>query len=938
MINKDRQAQILLRKHDQLSISFLAGVLNISLQQANLLFNRRIKSPLAGSFFLKSDLYNFHPPLLMKDMLKVVQRIKKAMQNNEKIMIYGDFDVDGITATAILITLFQKLQVNVDYYIPLRATEGYGLNQGAIMQFKQQKVDLLITVDCGISALKEVEQAKIEGIDTIITDHHQPANSVPNCSGVLNPKQRNCRYPFKELCGAGIAFKLAQALIEALKLVNHDFLDDLLDLAALGTIADLVPLMGENRLIVKKGLNGEAINKRKGLLALQKVGGLTPPLTAGQIAFGIAPRLNACGRLENANIALKLLLATDEQTALELAQQAEQLNQKRQNLEQTVFEDAVAKIENQEAQPLLIAGGSNWHNGVIGIAASRITEIFHRPCYLISFAEGSGRGSARSIKGFDLYQSLVRVSNKLIKFGGHQMAAGFSLKQECWLDFKQALLETASPFLTPSILQQKHLVDQKIDLTALDFKLAQEIEELAPFGIGNAQPLFIFEDLKLLYQKKVGKKQNHLMLSVQKGSKKMRGIAFKKGDWGKNLKKDELINLIATPQINEFNQQQQLQLNIKDFVVANHTQTEDVKVKLNCPDGKLLLTDNMSRTTPEFIEELFAATKLATNLLYVVSTIYQGQRALSSLRNHFAFVYFLCGLTPPQIQDEISQKIKKQKQSILIVTAAYFEQMIKQGIFWGDAFIFRAPFGDFPAESFYSIMQKGAEFLNLYGGIAYLKKPPFLDFNGSIESRIKRELKFQVVTTDFDSKLDNQKQQLIAVRTIKEQQKLKKRFPDFKIVTLRQKLKVSKGITEVIIYHKPLLGGDLVDFLDGVDEKALTVKLFLPPNVLQTNYIPSYFNRGFLIKNYQLLKKMSSKGAVSVNEFSNNSELTSTTLKFVLTIFQQSNLIDLKDQLIKLKKIKAVDLFSSIVYNELINEHWIYRGWQEQTASSIFNF
>ena len=419
---------------------------------STILLNRGIESKDIAPYLRKSmaDIIN---PMLMLDMDKAVERITNAIQSNEKIAVYGDYDVDGITSTALLYKFLLSLGADVEYYIPDRKGEGYGINIMAVNKLFKQGIKLMITVDCGITAIGEVEFAKLQGMDVIITDHHTCKDRLPTAAeAILNPKRLDCDYPFDALAGVGVAFKLILALAIKNGLKTTDVFNQYVDIATLGTIADVVPLLGENRVIVDKGLKILHNPKRIGIRAVMEVAGvLDKPLSASTIAFSIAPRLNAAGRLGSAATAVELLLTNDESRARELALLLDTENKERQQTERQIFDEAlelIAKDPNFEKKKVIVLAQENWHQGVIGIVASRLCDMYYKPCILISHTNGVGKGSGRSIKGFNLFDALTHCEKQLIDFGGHAVAAGLNVNMSDIDSFIKEINKYADEVLT----------------------------------------------------------------------------------------------------------------------------------------------------------------------------------------------------------------------------------------------------------------------------------------------------------------------------------------------------------------------------------------------------------------------------------------------------------------------------------------------------------
>ncbi len=545
--------------------------LNISPLISQLLINRSIMTIEQADFFLSATLKDLYSPFLMKDMDRAVHRISVAISNREKICIYGDYDVDGITATAMLMLFLKELAADIFFYLPDRLQEGYGLDIKALNKIKNQGATLVITVDCGISDAEAVQHARLIKLDIIITDHHQPPEVLPPAASILNPKQPECRFPFKELAGVGVAFHLIMALRKTLR--EHGYwehgqapnLKQYLDLVALGTIADIVPLIDENRILVKAGLEVLSRGNRVGIRALKSVSAIPETMvTCDMVAFRLAPRINACGRISTATTAVHLLLTQDHAEALRLAKLLNEENCRRQQLEKIITAEAKTMITEEAARTLpLILSSSRWHPGVIGICASRLVEEYYRPTILIAIDEKTGecRGSARSIQGFDLYSALKQCESELIAFGGHKNAAGLSMVAEdipaFIKKFEHIVYETmrTGDFI-PSIE-----IDAQIPLSMLTNDLLEDLEKLAPFGVCNPAPVFCSYDLKYYSAMVVG--NGHLKLRIKEDGAFYDAIGFNMGT--RHTLHDEEIRLAFVPQFNEWQGIKSIQLKLKDI-------------------------------------------------------------------------------------------------------------------------------------------------------------------------------------------------------------------------------------------------------------------------------------------------------------------------------------------------------------------------------------
>lgn len=547
---------------DETQVHALAAEAGISPILARLLWRRGITSADEARRFLHPERNGFYDPFLMKDMDKAVARIRRAIDAGEKIMIYGDYDADGATSTSLLYLALTELRAHVEYYIPDRFSEGYGLNGPAILAAKEQGFDLVITVDNGISAVEEIRLASEVGLDLIVTDHHTPPEILPDAFAILNPKQPGCTYPDKMLAGVGVVFKLVQALYERLP-------EEFLDLAALGTVADLAPLMDENRLITRYGLDLMSQSPRPGIRALIDVAGLQgKQITAGHIGFSFGPRINASGRLDSATYAVRLLTSDDPLEAGELARFLEDRNKERQEIGEEIFEQAVALVERHPEWlegRVLVVPFDGWNEGVIGIVASRLVEKYYRPTLMISLKEGKGKCSARSIHGFDLYTALTSCADLLLHFGGHKMAAGLSILEDNIPLLRQRLNEIAQEALTEEQMVPKIDVDAVLALDEIDLHLVEQIEALAPCGFGNPAPRFSLQGLGIEQTRVVGKDAAHLQVRVRRETRKLDCIAFRRSEDQSLLEELAAIDIVGELSINEWRGKRDVQMVLGDW-------------------------------------------------------------------------------------------------------------------------------------------------------------------------------------------------------------------------------------------------------------------------------------------------------------------------------------------------------------------------------------
>ncbi len=528
--------------------------LGISPIMAILLVNRGICLTEEAQFYLADQELLYFDPFLLQDMDKAVARIRQAIEQQEKILIYGDYDADGITATVLLVRLLRKMGAEVDYFVPHRLNQGYGLHREVLQKIRQSGFGLIITVDCGISSA-ELLQELGEKKDLIITDHHDVPANWPQVAAVINPKRPDSRYPFRELCGVGVAFKLAQALLP-------EAASEFLDLVCIGTIADVVSLQEENRMLVKMGL--KHLSDSLGMRALINVAGLhKEQFSSRDVAFSLAPRINAAGRVGDAEIAVRLLLSEDESEAALLAAQLQNFNQIRQKIESSVLADALSLLEIQPQAEIVILAARDWHLGVLGIVAAKLVKKLNLPVVLIAFNEdGLAKGSGRSLPGFHFYQALANCSQYLLEFGGHELAGGFSLRVENLAALEAALRQEAAGF----VYRERLELDGWVDLEQINPALVRDLDLLAPLGHNNKEAVLGCRESSLLGLRAVGQEERHLKLLVKKAFRVVGGIAF---NWGEKLEllkpQAQAMDLAFVPILNEWNEEIRLELSISDF-------------------------------------------------------------------------------------------------------------------------------------------------------------------------------------------------------------------------------------------------------------------------------------------------------------------------------------------------------------------------------------
>lgn len=550
--------------------SHLALFSHLARPVAQILFNRGLNDLEAAEQFIAGQ-YSSDNPFTMQGISQAVTRLREAIRSADPIAVYGDFDADGVTATALLVETLRALGANVRPYIPHRVDEGYGLNVEALDELADQGVRLVVTVDCGIRALEEVMHAMGRGLEMIVTDHHEVGAALPPALAVINPKQPHCRYPFKELAGVGIAFKLAQALLR-----SHDQVPvtqrafslvegDLLDLVALGTVADLAPLLEENRALVRRGLLKINEGQRPGLLSLiQRSGMRLGQVDTTAISFGLGPRINAAGRLTHAQTAYQLLVAQYPGEADKLADELNQLNLRRQRITAETQEQARQQaLAEGDDVPLLFAASPDFLEGVVGLAAGRLCEEFYRPAIVVHVGETTSRGSARSIAEFNITAALDQCADLLVRHGGHAAAAGFTVRNQDLPLLAQRLQELAAAALAAQVLQPTLFVDAEVGLGELNRRLYDWLARLEPFGYANPAPIFMTRRLRVVDSRAVGADRSHLKITLSDGRVRWEAIAFRQAHWLSQLPR--YIDVAYYLELNRWNGREQLQLNVRDL-------------------------------------------------------------------------------------------------------------------------------------------------------------------------------------------------------------------------------------------------------------------------------------------------------------------------------------------------------------------------------------
>ncbi|MBE5821037.1 MAG: single-stranded-DNA-specific exonuclease RecJ [Clostridiales bacterium] len=545
-------------------ISEISKRFNVPYLLAKVIANREFGSEEEISRYLNTDISNLYDPYLIKDMEIGVDRVIKAINNKEKILVYGDYDVDGITSITVVKKFFEDLGINILTYLPNRLDEGYGLNKLAIDEIQKMNVNLIITVDCGISAIDEVEYANSKRFDVIITDHHECGEILPNAYAIINPKRDDSEYPFKQLAGVGVAFKFIQAISKKLNLPEDRYLK-YLDIVCIGTIADIVPLIDENRIIAKNGLELLKNTKNIGVRALINKCGFNH-IDSSVISFGLSPRINACGRIGNPQTALDLFLTNDVYEAEKLANELNEANYERQAIEKKIFENAkeLIAINKLDEKPIIVLGNENWHHGVIGIVASKLVELYYKPCVLICFEGDEGKGSGRSIAGFDLFSAISDSGELLEKYGGHEMAVGLSINRDNYYNFKDKMNEYAEKNMMKDPIPVIK-VDSEVKSDEISLDTINALKVLEPFGEKNSLPVFVYKNIKIDSIRTLSDGK-HLKLYVKDNQTIYDAIGFNLGYLKDEFRCGDKVDILMTLEINRFNNTEKIQFNIKDIM------------------------------------------------------------------------------------------------------------------------------------------------------------------------------------------------------------------------------------------------------------------------------------------------------------------------------------------------------------------------------------
>jgi single-stranded-DNA-specific exonuclease len=551
----NRERQWFVNRTNQEFLQHLSQQASISPIFAQILINRGLKDSSSIRDFLNPSLDNLHDPFLLPDMEAAVRRVRDAVMRRETVIVHGDYDADGITSSSLMISTLRGLGLKTCYYIPNRITEGYGLSGRGIEAANRCSATLLITVDCGMGSHEEVQKARSSGIDVIITDHHEPPEELPEALAVINPHRSDSVYPFKYLAGVGVAFKLAQALDPERVPV------ELLDLVAIGTVADSVPLVGENRILVSRGLKELQSGKRVGIRALKEYSNIGSDLRSGILSYTLIPRINAAGRLDDASGVVDLFLTQERVRAERLAAVLEGQNRERQKLGEYVFRSALKMIDDDNPDSAIVLASSDWHQGVIGIAASRLVEIFFRPVFLFSVNGDFAKGSSRSIPSFHLFRGISECRDLLTGFGGHSQAAGLKIETGNLSAFRERINSVAEKALGGHRVKPVIEIDAGVTLSDVSFELLRDFDSLEPFGESNREPVLGSRGVDVMEYRVVG--NNHLKMKLRQNGRHMDSIGFGMGGLSKSLHVNHTVDIAFVPKINEWNGSRNLQLTLK---------------------------------------------------------------------------------------------------------------------------------------------------------------------------------------------------------------------------------------------------------------------------------------------------------------------------------------------------------------------------------------
>ncbi len=567
-----------LRQPDASAVRELERRTSLPPLAAGLLVSRGFADPEAAATHLLASPQGLHDPFLLEGMEAATERLARAIRDGERLLVHGDYDVDGVTGTALLMRLFELLGARATWHIPNRLIDGYSFGEHSVERAIATEAGVVISVDNGTSAHTVIDRLAEHGVDTVVTDHHEaPAGPLPNATAIVNPKLPGSRYPWRELCGGAVAFKLAWGLAQKVlgtKRVSTElkaFLEEATAYVAIATVCDVVPLLDENRVFARFGLKALESTRHPGLVALLSTAGLSGrALTAEDVAFQIGPRINASGRLGGAETAVELFLATEAPAARRLAARLDELNQTRKTIEAEVLALALEQaraFEDPDEHPVLVLAGDGWHQGVVGIVAARLAETFHRPALVIGFDGEVGRGSARTVEGFSILEAMHAGAESFVRYGGHAQAAGCEIKRGAVDDVRSSICARARELLAESPANAPELgIDAELPLTAMDEHLMHHLDRLAPFGEGNEKPVLVSRGVHLAQApRQVGSDRSHLLLTLREGRHVLRGMAFRMGERAPELRLGEPFDVVYTPRWNTFRGETNLELEVLDF-------------------------------------------------------------------------------------------------------------------------------------------------------------------------------------------------------------------------------------------------------------------------------------------------------------------------------------------------------------------------------------
>ncbi len=915
-------------EEDREMARYLSRTMSISNWLAGFLVNRGIVTPREAGFFLFGDLSDLPCPFDLEGMDKAVKRIKKAIASQEKIMVYGDYDADGITATAILTLFLRKKGGIVFPFLPRREKEGYGLDSDAVTRAAEEGINLLITVDCGSKNPREVSLASSMGMDVVITDHHQ-IEDLPEACAVVNPHRPDNNYPYPDLAGAGVAFKLCQALEGRVS----EYLKGLLPLVAIGTIADLVPLREENRILAREGLKEMEKTNFTGLRALLEKAGISGSINSGNIAFGVAPRLNAAGRLKTARIALELLLTEDPVKAERLSTVLDRLNRRRQGVEEKIVEEARGIFSARKKDLVLVGASEKWNPGVIGIAASKLVEEFSRPVLLIALEGNEGKGSGRSIPGFNLYQALKSVENCLVKYGGHPMAAGFTVEKSSIKELDEKINLFAREKIPEKLLRRRIAVEGPIDLDKADFLLMEDIEKLAPFGIGNPRPLFSNENLTVREKRQVGREGKHLQLKLGSDRATRQAIAFQMGSLFPQLKKGDGYQVVFAPRPNEWNGKKEIQLEVKD-IAPSYIREKKQKGGDSRAFFCLVRSGDLARGRGEVLERVENEVRsTGRNAIYIAPTLNRLSQAWQQKPSRIE-CQLVSGMQQGYKVREALKRIKKKKPCLLFLSFPVFFYFFKRLTTAPLIFSWESPYPDFPPSTYFKFLESNLEnWDKLYG-------MEFPENNWEIPFLPTREIKAGKPGIHFQKKGECRKPPdfsvPVCVFSSRRRKEAEKGSRDRQLVNPFQAVESGNEVLEV--GDLPPTGGEFLSFLERWGGNRIIFpdrpETFTPPG--------RTIGREKLVRIY--LEILAGDGVMTIVELGKNLEETPSVLKQALVIFQELGLVELMEKsaekgfIINKTRGRNVDLFRSLRYNEFVNEKEAHLRWKELLEDSLSRF